>query len=464
MVGTVKTLAELFDSPENHARKVEALRAAFAAGSGPAALGKRTSNLFRPRERSNAHRLEVGTLDRTLQVDPERLLAEVEGMTTFEDFTDACLAHGTMPTVVPELKTITVGGAISGIGIESGSFRHGFVHEAVMEMEILCGDGTVRVCTRDNEHADLFFAIPNSYGTLGYVLRATLRVVPTGPRALVEHRRFDQERQFLDRLRDSCLDPATEFVEGVIFGPGDHVVTTARTTSAVVPTNRYVGMTPYHATLRRNVRDALTVRDWLWRWDPDWFWCSRAFGMENKALRFLLGRWMLRSSAYWKILTNYRKWNVERRVHRLKRMFGIPIALREPVIQDVEIPFEHCGEFLAFYREHIDIRPCWVCPVVPKPSERPWTLYPMEPGRLHLNFGFWESVPTRADLPRDHFNRLLEAEVVRLGGRKSLYSTVHFTEEEFWAIHDRPAYLALKDRYDPNRRFRDLWEKVTKGR
>lgn len=357
-----------------------------------------------------------------------------------------------------------MGGAISGIGIESASFRHGFVHEAVVEMEILCGDGQVRTCTRENEHADLFFAIPNSYGTLGYVLRATLRVVPTGPRALVEHRRTEREDHFLELLHRSCLDPATEFVEGVVFGPGDHVVTTARTTSAVVPTNSYVGMTPYHATLRRNVRDAMTVRDWLWRWDPDWFWCSRAFGMDSKVLRFLFGRWMLRSSAYWKILTYYRKWRIERRTHRVKRFLGLPIALREPVIQDVEIPFEHCAEFLAFYRKHIDIRPCWVCPVVPQASERPWTLYPMRPGHAHLNFGFWDSVPSSPELPPDHFNRLLEAEVVRLGGRKSLYSSVHFTKDEFWKIHDRPAYLALKDRYDPDRRFLDLWEKVVQGR
>lgn len=460
----MKTLTQLFDSAENHARKVERLRASFAAGSGPAALGKRTSNLFRPRDQGPAHRLDVGTLDRILEVDPERLLAVVEGMTTFEDFTDACLAHGTMPTVVPELKTITVGGAITGIGIESSSFRHGFVHEAVVELEILCGDGLVRVCTRDNEHADLFFAIPNSYGTLGYVLRATLRVVPAGPRVVVEHRRTEREEHFLELLRDACRDPGTEFVEGVVFGPGDHVVTKARTTSAALRTSSYVGMTPYHSTLRRNVRDAMTVRDWIWRWDPDWFWCSRAFGMESRLLRFLLGRWMLRSSAYWTILTTYRKWRVESRIHRLKRFLGVPIAHREPVIQDVEIPFERCAEFLAFYREHIDIRPCWVCPVVPQVSERPWTLYPMEPGRLHLNFGFWESVPSSPELPPDHFNRLLEAEVVRLGGRKSLYSTVHFTKDEFWRIHDHPAYLALKERYDPTQRFRDLWEKVVKGR
>jgi hypothetical protein len=39
--------------------------------------------------------------------------------------------------VVPELKTITVGGTIVGIGIESSSFKHGFVHEGLLEADVL---------------------------------------------------------------------------------------------------------------------------------------------------------------------------------------------------------------------------------------------------------------------------------------------------------------------------------------
>lgn len=88
----------------------------------------------------------------------------------------------------------------------------------------------------------------------------------------------------------------------------------------------------------------------------------------------------------------------------------------------------------------------------------------MAPGAMHLNFGFWESVPTREELPRDHHNRLLEKETVRLGGRKSLYSSVHFPEDEFWQIHDRESYRRLKAKYDPSGRFLDLWTKVVRGR
>jgi FAD/FMN-containing dehydrogenase len=101
-----------------------------------------------------------------------------------------------------------------------------------------------------------------------------------------------------------------------------------------------------------------------------------------------------------------------------------------------------------------------VCPVRPQPSRQPWSLYPLR-DELHLNFGFWDSVASREDLPEDHFNRLLEREVARLGGRKSLYSTVHYPREEFWTLHDEAAYLAVKGRYDPGARLRGLWEKVT---
>ena len=64
------------------------------------------------------------------------------------------------------------------MGIESSSFKYGLVHETVKEMEILLSDGRIVVCTPDNEYKDLFFGFPNSYGTLGYVLKLKVQVVP----------------------------------------------------------------------------------------------------------------------------------------------------------------------------------------------------------------------------------------------------------------------------------------------
>ncbi len=52
-----------------------------------------------------------------------------------------------MPLVVPQLRTITLGGAVTGLGIESTSFRNGLPHESVLEMDVLTGAGEVVTAT-----------------------------------------------------------------------------------------------------------------------------------------------------------------------------------------------------------------------------------------------------------------------------------------------------------------------------
>ena len=44
------------------------------------------------------------------------------------------MVFGVVPLVVPQLRTITLGGAVSGLGIESTSFRSGLPRESVLEM------------------------------------------------------------------------------------------------------------------------------------------------------------------------------------------------------------------------------------------------------------------------------------------------------------------------------------------
>ena len=104
------------------------------------------------------------------------MTADVEGMITYEALVDETLRYGLLPAVVPQLKTITVGGAVSGLGIESSSFKFGLVHETIEEMEILLGNRRLVTCSCRNP--DLFFGFPNSYGTLGYALRLTVRLIP----------------------------------------------------------------------------------------------------------------------------------------------------------------------------------------------------------------------------------------------------------------------------------------------
>ena len=115
-------------------------------------LAKRTSNLFRPRGRPAGPGLDVSGSDGVVAVDPAARTADVQGMCTYEHLVDATLAYGLMPLVVPQLRTITLGGAVAGLGIESTSFRNGLPHESVLEMDVLTGAGEV-VCASPERRA-----------------------------------------------------------------------------------------------------------------------------------------------------------------------------------------------------------------------------------------------------------------------------------------------------------------------
>ncbi|MEO7260039.1 MAG: FAD-binding protein, partial [Jatrophihabitantaceae bacterium] len=138
-----------------HAKAVAALTASYAgiAEGTPVRLAKRTSNLFRPRAGQVAG-LDVAGLDGVLSVDPVARTADVQGMCTYERLVQECLRHGLMPKVVPQLKTITLGGAVTGLGIESTSFRNGLPHESVLEMDVLTGDGRL-LTVSPSQHPDL---------------------------------------------------------------------------------------------------------------------------------------------------------------------------------------------------------------------------------------------------------------------------------------------------------------------
>jgi FAD/FMN-containing dehydrogenase len=106
----------------------------------------------------------VSAFASVIHVDAVERTAVVGGMTTYEDLCAATLPHKLMPLVVPQLKTITLGGAVTGLGIESTSLWNGLPHESVTEMEILTGDGRVVTATRTTSTVTCSTASPTPTG------------------------------------------------------------------------------------------------------------------------------------------------------------------------------------------------------------------------------------------------------------------------------------------------------------
>ncbi|MCY9785037.1 FAD-binding oxidoreductase [Nocardiopsis sp. EMB25] len=442
----------------------------------PVRLAKPTSNLFRFREPTTAPPLDVSAFSGVISIDPVERLADVGGMTTYEELVAATLPHGLMPLVVPQLRTITLGGAVTGLGIESSSFRNGLPHESVQEMEILTGGGDVVTATRDNEHADLFHGFPNSYGTLGYSLRLRIELEPVSPYVHLRHLRFHDGAEAMDALARICADAEhdgqpVDFVDGVAFGPDELYLSLARFTDQAPWASDYTGTDIYYQSIRRHAGngpgDYLTTHDYLWRWDTDWFWCSRAFGTQHPLVRPLWPRSLKRSDVYRRLVAWDRRTDFSRLLNHYRGR-----RPQEPLIQDVEVGVERGAEFLEFFHSEIGMTPVWMCPLrLREPrhagaaeGEHVWPLYPLDHDRLYVNFGFWGLVDMKPRQRRAHHNRLVEEEVARLGGHKSLYSDAFYAEDEFWRLYNGPAYSRLKESYDPRGRLLDLYAKCVRNR
>jgi FAD/FMN-containing dehydrogenase len=440
--------------------------AALPAGT-PVRLAKHTSNLFRFRDvdpktpKSPTAQLDVSAFGHVLRVDPARQTAWVGGMTTYEDLADATLRHRLMPKVVPQLKTITLGGAITGLGIESTSLRNGLPHESVTEMEILTGDGRVLRATADNEYADLFHGFPNSYGTLGYALSLTIELEPVQPFVHLRHFPFGSAEACMDAIGQIAAEGRfrghrADFVDGTAFTPGELYLTVGAFSDVAPWRSDYTGQQIYYQSIRRDKEDFLTIRDYLWRWDTDWFWCSRAFGVQKPLVRKLWPR-------------RYRRSDVYRKLVALNQRYGLIDAMnarrqlpsREFVTQDVEIPLEHGADFLRFFAASVGMTPVWMCPLR---DQRAWPLYPLKPGEVYVNFGFWGTVALPPGQSDGYYNRLIEDEVSKLDGHKSLYSTAFYPEDEFYRRYNGEAYRALKRSYDGEGRLLGLYEKCVRGR
>lgn len=427
----------------------------------PIRLAKSTSNLFRPRSALGRPGLDVSRLTRVIDVDPVARTAAVQGMATYETIVAATLQHGLMPLVVPQLRTITLGGAITGLGVESSSFRNGLPHESVISMDILTGTGEVITVDAD-QHADLFRAFPNSYGSLGYSVRLEIELEPVRPYVELRHRHFADIGSLMRAMGEAITGEyegvPVDFVDAVVFRKDEAYLVLGRTVDRAPYASDYTGSRIYYRSLQQRAVDHLTINDYIWRWDTDWFWCSKALFVQNPLVRKLIPRRFLRSDVYGKVIRfeNRHGWAAALDARRGRRP-------RERVVQDVEVPLGRTQEFLEWFLANVPMEPIWLCPLQVRDHRsgpKPWPLYPLERGVPYVNVGFWGTVEIPEGGSDGDTNRAIEQVVGELGGHKSLYSDAYYDHETFWALYGGQEYRKVKQAYDPGGRLPDLYTKV----
>lgn len=401
--------------------------------------------------------VDTSRLTNIIEIDEEEKTVTLEPSVSFEELVRATLPLGLAPVVVPELRGITVGGAVSGCSVESMSYKFGGFHDSCLEYEIVTGAGEIRTLTRESD-SQLFESLHGSYGTLGILTKIKARLIEAKPFVQMEYLHFDDYDEFRRSLDEHCrvdedaLAKADhDFVDGIVFGPKDLVLCVGRFSDGdgSVP-SVYSGTDIYYHSAQTLSQDLMSAEEYFFRYDGECHWLTATVPpLQWKWVRKLFGKWLLGS-------TNLIGWSnrtapIQRKIYR-----------RPDVVVDVFIANTRLDEFWHWYRKDFDFWPLWVVPYR-APVRYPWIsddhAPDMEPGELIIDLAVYGKTNRKRGVD---YSEVLEKKVYELGGIKTLIGRNHHTEGEFWSVYNKANYDAAKAELDPHGLFPNVFDKLGK--
>jgi FAD/FMN-containing dehydrogenase len=384
-------------------------------------------------------KIDISDLDEILLLDPEQRICVAEPGVTFADLVTATLAVGLVPTVVPELKTITVGGAVAGCSIESMSFRYGGFHDSCLAYEVITARGEVLECTPDGDNQHLFQMMHGTFGTLGIISKLTFRLVPAKPFVHMTYERYRTLEDYKAAIHRHFKAQDLDFMDGIIHSPELYVLSAGRFVDTAPYTHRYDWMRVYYKSTATRAEDYLRTFDYLFRYDK---------GVTNVQPKSFLGRLLLG------------RFIGSSEVLRLAEKLHWLLPKERPWITlDVFIPFSKVGKFLDWYGREFRYFPLWCVPYR-RVRAYEW----IAPGFFNGNGDelFLDLAIYGMSQPPDgrNYYRLMEEQLMAIGGIKTLISHNFYSEQEFWQIWNKENYQRAKAIADPEGVFRDLYTKT----
>lgn len=431
-----------------HARKVarivEQLRA--HTGDRPLSMKKKGVSHQVPKAkdlRRHDDKIDLTDLTEVLHVDAEHRLCVAEAGVTFVDLVTATMKHGLVPIVVPELKTITIGGAIAGCSIESMSFKYGGFHDTCVAYEVIAATGEVLHCTPDNEHALVFEMIHGTFGTVGILTQLTFRLIPAKEYVHVVYEKYTTLDDYLAAIRRHAAAEDVEFMDGIIHSPELWVLSVGRFVDRAPYTSRYDWMKVYYQSTATRAEDYLRTADYFFRYDR---------GVTNVRPSSFVGRLLfgkLLSSTQWLWLGEKLHWLLP--------------SERPTITLDVFVPIRRVAEFMDWYRKEFAFFPLWCVPyrLVKNYAWLDESLHPPADDNLFLDLAIYGMKQRGRD--GRNYHRLMEEKLREVGGIKTLIAHNYYPEPEFWSLWNRANYQAVKAKTDPKNLLRDLYAKTCKA-
>lgn len=429
-----------------HAAKIEELRKIILQSPNSKWIIKKgytkhTLRLHEPTQ--NTLLLDMCHLNELLYINEDESYICVESCMRMDDLVEELLPYGYRPKVIPEFKGITVGGAIQGLAGESSSHKYGLFHESSLAYEVLTGNGEIITASPDM-HADLFYALPGSYGTIGLITMVKLAVVRCKPYVNLRY-----TTKTITDFINSTTD--CDYLDGIITGPDQVIAIEAEETAHrdknkyFYKGNRWFSEWYYEHVKQRfstinHFSETMTLYDYLFRYDRGCFWIA-SYKLKHTLWNRLIYGYHLSSDRMYKRTLS--------RTHPNERE-------AKQIVQDIMIPKSAMGDTMAFIEKNVPILPLWLLPMKVTQTHNYLFSLPYI-NEDYFNVGIYGK-PSR-DNPKS-IKRSLGLHLATCGARMVLHSECYYTREEFWDIYPQKAYDDIRKKYYGDIRYPDIYDKV----
>lgn len=409
------------------------------------------TNSTRPQENEKYTFIDISFLNQIIEINTEENYVVVEPNVPMDKLVHATLRYGLIPPVVMEFPGITIGGAVNGATLESSAYKYGQLNDNCTEYEVITGSGEI-IRANTGQHTDLFYGISGAYGTLGLLTLIKMKLLPASKYVHVIYYPTHSYEETLTLLKQHIKREDVDYIEANIFAKDKGVVILGqRVDNGPWPIQTYSKSNdPWFyeqceriATLNTKYEELVPIADYEFRYNRGAFWMGKYFFSYTHIPN-------------WKIIK--RLLNPVMNTRKLYDGLHETNLGQQYFIQDFYCPFEKALEFLTYSEKKLNIFPIWLCPL--KPAKNAQKLSPdYIKADMLVDIGIWG----QSDLFLKDIlgiNKEFEAYAKHLGARKMLYAHSFYTEDEFWKIHDKEWYLKLREKYNAQEVFPDIWQKV----
>lgn len=385
-------------------------------------------------------KIDISDLNEIIKIDKKNRICIAEPGVTFVDLVNAAIKHNLVPFVVPELKTITIGGAVAGCSLESMSFKCGGFHDSCLEYEVITAKGDLLICNK-NKNKLVFQMMHGTFGTLGIISKLKFKLIPAKKFVKVNYEKYSTLDDYKAAIWRRFTKKDCDFMDGIMHSPTEYVLSIGNFTGNAPYSHKYDWTRVYFISTKQRKEDYLKTPDYFFRYDK---------GVTTANPKTFLGRLI-----FGKIVGSSFMLRVVEKLHKLIPPDMIPVTV------DVFIPFSKINKFMDWYEKEVNYFPLWCVPYnrVRKYEWLSENFFKKAKDELFLDIAIYELKKSKVK----NYYRMFEEELMKVGGMKTLISTNYYSEQEFWKIWNKENYCKVKKKTDPDNIFRDLYTRTCRA-